>query len=120
MFARPFTEPERDFLQKVAQKLPNDARERLLADLSMAKVVEHGDFLEVELRGYERSDYKGHVNLPFEGALKDVRGEPVTILVNIDQNERLLAVETIWWSSVSGTMLDWSTLEIIAEPPLAC
>ena len=91
----------------------------MLADITVARVTENGDFLEVELRGYERPDYIGHQNLPVEGKLKDVRGEPVSILVNIDQNKRLLAVEIIWWTSDSGTILNWSTLEIIKAAPLA-
>lgn len=86
--------------------------------MSIACVTEEGDFLHVELRGYERPDYGGHQNLPYEGKLQDAHGEPVSILVNIDQNERLLEVETIWWASESGTSLNWSTLEVIATPPL--
>jgi hypothetical protein len=95
MFARTFTNPERQFLKKIAEKLPKDKGERLLADMSGARVIEEGDFLKVNLSGYERPDYVGHRNLPFEGKMQDVRGEPVSILVNIDQNERLLEVETI-------------------------
>ena len=119
MSTRPFTDPERQFLEKIVEKLPRDTGERLLADITVARVTENGDFLEVELRGYERPDYIGHQNLPVEGKLKDVRGEPVSILVNIDQNKRLLAVEIIWWTSDSGTILNWSTLEIIKAAPVA-
>jgi hypothetical protein len=117
MFARTFTNPEREFLEKIAEKLPNDTGERLRADLTVARVIEDGDYLQVELAGYERPDYIGHMNLPFEGKLLDVRGGPVTLLVNIDQNERLLEVEIIWWESESGAPLDWPTLEIIETPP---
>ena len=120
MSTRPFTDPERQFLEQIVEKLPKDTGERLLADMNAAQVTENGDFLEVELTGYERPDYMGHQNLPFEGKLMDVRGEPVSILVNIDQNERLLEVETIWWNSESGTVLNWSTLEIIATPQIKC
>ncbi|MGB5077104.1 MAG: hypothetical protein WBO17_06465 [Sphingorhabdus sp.] len=120
MSTRTFTDPERQFLEQIVEKLPKDTGERLLADMTVAQVTENGDFLEVELRGYERPDYVGHQNLPVEGKLMDVRGEPVSILVNIDQNERLLEIETIWWNSESGTVLNWSTLEIIATPQIKC
>lgn len=116
MIARTFTNPEREFLEKIVEKLPKDAQEYMRADLSVALAIEEGDFLEVDLRGYDRPDYVGHRNLPFEGKLRDVRGGLVSILVNIDQNERLLAVEFIWWDSESNTILDWPTLEIIATP----
>lgn len=106
MLARTFTNPEREFLEKIVEKLPKDAGKRLLADMSIAHVIEDGDFLQVGLSGYERPDYAGHQNLPVEGELQDVRGEPVSILVNIDQNERLLALEVIWWGSESGTDLN--------------
>ncbi len=119
MSTRPFTNPERKFLEKVVEKLPKDTGERLLADMAVARVIENSDFLEVELRGYERPDYAGHQNLPVEGKLLDVRGEPVSVLINIDQNKRLLAVEIIWWASDSGTMLNWSTLEITTAAPVA-
>lgn len=117
MPTRTFTSPEREFLHKIANKLPKDTGERLLADMSVARVIDKGDFLKVELNGYERPAYVGHRNLPFEGKLRDVSGGAVSILVNIDQNERLLEVENIWWDSESGNVLDWSTLEIIATPP---
>lgn len=120
MLTRSFSSSERQFLKEIAKKLPKDAGERLLADMSVAQVFAENDFLKVELRDYERPDYVGHRNLPFEGKLRDVRGGPVSILVNIDQNERLLEVETIWWESESGTVLDWSALEIILVPPLEC
>lgn len=87
--------------------------------MSVAEVTQSGDFLKVDLRGYERPAYVGHRNLPVEGKLQDFLGGPVSILVNIDQNERLLEVETIWWSSESGTGVDWSTLEVILPPPEA-
>ena len=116
MSPRTFNKPEREFLEKIVEKLPKDMGNRLLADMSVARVIEDGDFLQVTLSGYERPDYEGHQNLPFEGKLMDVRGEPVSILVNIDQNERLLEVETIWWNSESGTALNWSTIEIITTP----
>ena len=116
MSPRTFNKPEREFLEKIVEKLPKDMGNRLLADMSVARVIEDGDFLQVTLSSYERPDYAGHQNLPFEGKLLDVRGEPVSILVNIDQNERLLEVETIWWNSESGTALNWSTIEIITTP----
>ena len=116
MIARTFTNLEREFLEKITEKLPKDKGERLRADLSVARVVEDGDFLQVELTGYKRPDYVGHMNLPFEGKLQDVLGGLVSLLVNIDQNQRLLELEIIWWDSESGTILDLSTLEIIATP----
>lgn len=118
MPVRPFTNSERDFLEKIVENLPKEEGERVLADLAVARVVENGDFLEVELGGYVRPDYVGHRNLPVEGRLLDGNGEPVSILVNIDQNKRLLALEFIWWNSDSGTTLNWSTLEIVTATPM--
>ncbi len=104
---------ERQLLEKVAERLPQEAGERLLSDMSVAVVAQAGDFLQVELTDYERPQYTGHSNLSFEGKLNDTTGGPVSILVNVDQNDRLLEIETIWWSSDNGTDLDWHTLEIV-------
>jgi hypothetical protein len=116
MFKRAFTNPEREFLEQIADKLPKNTGQSLRADMSVAQVIDDGDFIKVELSGYERPAYVGHRNLPFEGKLRDVLGGALTILVNFDQNERLLEIEMIWWNSESGTAPDWRTLEIIAAP----
>ena len=42
----------------------------------------------------------------------------MSVLVNMDQNERLLAVEFIRWESLSSIAADWSTLTIVAAPPM--
>jgi hypothetical protein len=56
--------------------------------------------------------------LPFEGEMRAADGGPMTVLVNIDQNKRLLEVEFIYWESVGGLAPDWSTLSIVPKPPL--
>lgn len=111
---RVFSAQEQRFVQLVAERLPEPDRAQLLADLALGVVSEEGDFLAVELRNYERPEYAGHSSLPFEGKLRDLTGEPVSILINTDQNDRLLEIEFIWWASQKGTELDWSTLEIAA------
>ena len=114
---RPFSDDERAFLESVADKLPPRDRERLRHDLQIARVIGDGDFLLVELPGYERPDYKGHRNLPFEGEMRAADGGPMTVLVNMDRNERLLEVEFIYWESAGGLAPDWSTLSIVPKPP---
>jgi hypothetical protein len=98
-------------IKLVAERLTEGAREQLLNDMASVLVREEGDFLRVELPNYERPKYRGHQNLPFEGKLHDLQGEPVSVLLNTE-NDRLVEIEFIWWSSPSGTGLDWSTLEI--------
>jgi hypothetical protein len=36
----------------------------------------------------------------------------MSVLVNVDQNQRLLEVEFIYWESLSSVAADWSTLTI--------
>jgi hypothetical protein len=42
----------------------------------------------------------------------------MTLLVHVDQNERLLEVEFIYWESIGGRAPDWSTLSIVPKPPM--
>lgn len=110
--ARALSKDERKLIDLVAERLDEDTRKALLDDAAEATVTVDGDFLRLELRGYDRPPYVGHSNLPVEGKLRDLHGGAVSALINIDQNGRALEVEFIWWESEGGTALDWSTLEI--------
>ena len=115
--SRSFSLEERAFLEGVAEKLPSESSERFRHDVQMARVRPDGDFLSVHLPGYERPDYRGHRNLPFEGKMRDVEGGAMTVLVNMDQNDRLLSVEFIFWEG-NDVVPDWTTLTIVPEPPM--
>ena len=115
--SRSFSLNEHVFLEGVAEKLTPEIRERFRDDVQMAKVRKDGDFLEVDLPGYERPDYRGHRNLPFEGKMRDLEGGAMSVLVNMDQNYRLLSVEFIFWES-DGVLPDWTTLTVVPEPPM--
>lgn len=115
---RELSEEERAFLEAVAEKLPAEDGERLRSDLRIARVAEDGDFLVVDLPGYRRPDYEGHRNLPFEGKMRAADGGAVSVLVNMDQNDRLLSVEFINWESDSSVPPDWQTLAVVPEPPM--
>lgn len=43
-------------------------------------------------------------------------GGLISALVNMDQNERLLEIEFIYWDDGKGVTPDWSTLSIGSEP----
>jgi hypothetical protein len=113
----PLPEQVRDFLEGVAAKLPAEDADRLRDDIGVALASQDGDFLNVDLPGYQRPTYEGHRNLPYEGKLQALDGGPMSLLVNIDQNERLLAIEFIRWGSPNDVEPDWSTLSIVEEPP---
>ena len=105
-------------LDAIAGKLPPADAESLRHDIRVASVTPEGDFLAVELPEYVRPEYRGHHNLPFEGRMRAVDGGAMTVLVNMDQNDRLLEVEFIRWESLSDVAPDWSTLTIVPKPPL--
>ena len=115
---RPLSADERAFLEGVAAKLSEREAARLRQDFQMAQVTPDGDLLLVDLPGYERADYRGHRNLPFEGKMSAADGGPMSLLVNMDENDRLLALEFIRWESPSDVAPDWSTLAIVPEPPM--
>jgi len=115
--SRLFSVEERAFLEGVAEKLPPESSERFCHDIQMAQVRPDGDFLDVDLPGHQRPDYRGHRNLPFEGKMRDVEGGAMTVIVNMDQNDRLLSVEFIFWED-DGVVPDWTTLTIVPEPPM--
>ena len=113
-----FDGPVFEFLERVAATLPPGDADRLRQDALAARVTPNGDFLEVELPHYQRPDFQGHRNLPFEGEMRDAVGGAMSVLVNMDNNDRLLAVEFIWWENSSAAAPDWSTLKIIQQPPV--
>ena len=49
--------------------------------------------------------------------MRDSDSGEMSVLVNMDQNDRLLAMEFVFWEN-EGVALDWSTLTIVTEPPL--
>lgn len=114
---RPFSNEERAFLECVAAKLPAEAGERLHRDVQIARVTPEGDYLLVDLPDRETPEYRGHRNLPFEGKMRAADGGAMSVLVNMDQ-DRLLAVEFIYWESASSAAPEWSTLTIVPEPPM--
>ena len=116
--SRPFSDEERAFLAGVARKLPAGEGERLLRDVQAARVRPDGALLHVDLPGYERGEYWGHTNLPFEGEMRDSGGGLVSVLVNMDHEGRILSLEVIRWESEDGASLDWSKLEIVPKPPI--
>jgi hypothetical protein len=105
-------------LEAIADKLPQADAESLRHDIRVARVTPDSDFLTVELPGYDRPEYRGHHNLPFEGRMHAADGGAMTVLVNMDENDRLLEVEFIRWESLSNVAPDWSTLTIVPKPPL--
>ena len=116
--SRPFDHNERAFLEGIAVELPAVEGDRLRRDIEAARVTTNGDFLDVELPEYARPEYRGHRNLPFEGEMRDSNGGPMSVLVNMDKNDRLLAVEFIWWENSTTVAPDWSSLKIIPEWPI--
>jgi hypothetical protein len=50
--------------------------------------------------------------------MKAADGGQMSVLVNLDQNDRLLEVEFIRWESLTSAAPDWSTLSIVPEPPV--
>lgn len=115
---RKLSPDEQLFFEKLVSNLSPEVGERLRYDVSIAEVRAQGDFLMIDLFGYDRPQYRGHRSLSHEGMMRDVHGGAVSVLVNVDQNNRLLEVEMIYWEADQPTKLEWSTLAIIAEPPL--
>lgn len=46
--------------------------------------------------------------------MQDVEGGAMSVLVNVDQNHRLLEVEYIFWENYD-VQPDWSSLEVVPE-----
>jgi len=113
-----FQPEERAFLEAIAHKLSGEAGQRLRSDIEIARVKRDSDFLAVDLPGYARPEYRGHHNLPFEGKMRAADGGAMTVLVNMDPNDRLLEVEFIRWESLSSVAPDWTTLTVIPRPPM--
>lgn len=112
-----FTPEERAFLESIAKMLPNDRAARLRTDAEIAHVRRDGDFVSVDVPGYNRPERSVQRDLPFEGRLRSADSGAVSIFVNMDKNDRLLEVEFVWWESLSRE-LDWSTLRIVPEAPI--
>ncbi len=113
---RRFSPQERHFLSDIANKLDPETAHQLRNDILLAWCHQVGDFLNIDLEGYSRPDYRGHSSLPYEGTVRDLDGGLVSLLANLDQNSRILELEFIWWENDSDAGIDWATLSIVSEP----
>lgn len=113
-----FTEEELAFLESVAEMLPEDRADALRRDVEVAVVRRDGDFICVDLPGYERPKHPTQRGLPFEGRMYDADGGAMNLFVNMDSNDRLLELEFVWWENASSVAPDWSTLRIVPEAPM--
>lgn len=112
---RSLSAEERNVITRISEKLGEREREQLLNDMEHASVnpvSEDGSLVEFEISGNEHPPYRGHSLYPVEGKLRDSDGAELCVLLNADENGRLLALEIIRWSTGDLLAPDWGTLEL--------
>jgi len=114
------TRDERGLLLAIADKLNDDSRTKLRADIELVSscvTSDDGSFISFELSNYQRPAYDGHDSFEFQGSLDDSNGVPMTALVNADVNGRLLEIEFLRWGEGGTIVPNWKTLRIVESPP---
>ena len=113
--SRALTGDERDLIVRIAARLPDAERVRLLADIENASVETTNDDESIrvfEISGYTRRAQIGQHPYGVEGSLLDRDGTKVTILLHADENGRLFEMELIRWDEQPLVAPDWRTLEL--------
>jgi hypothetical protein len=112
---RPLTSREKDLLRRMADKLRDQERKQLLADLERAvadPLTSDGSRIRFEIAGYQRPPRQGQHLLGVEGKTHDRDGTELTVLLHADENGRLLELEVIRWGQGDLTDPDWNALSL--------
>jgi hypothetical protein len=99
---RNLSDLERDILSAFSGKLEGDLKIQFLDDLRnlIVKSGKSGDSRVVfEIKGYKRPPYKGQHAFPVEGKMLDKDGVEIMVAVYADENERILELELVKWST---------------------
>lgn len=112
---RPLTKEERQLLDRLVDRLDDETRQRVTADIGAAQaevVCKDGSRLLFHLKGYARPPYKGQRPLPVDASVIDADGEHVSIVLYVDENNRLYELELVKFGDADLIAPNWSTLQI--------
>jgi len=111
---RPPSEPEKNIIRRVAERLSSGESRLLLDDLekseaepvgaSSARIVFH-------ISGYERPPYRGQRSFGVGGDLLDKDGTKLSFDLFADENGHLLELELIRWGEGDLIEPNWSTVK---------
>lgn len=117
---RELTYDETAFISNLAAMLDRPEAERLLTDMRKARaepVLDDGALVIFDLEGYVRPASTGQHTYPVEGTMRDADGEPVTVLLLADPDDRLFQLEFIRWTGGSLVRPNWASLELKVVHP---
>jgi hypothetical protein len=112
---RPLTKDEKELITKFANRLAENERQQLIADMMKATAtldVLDGSRIRFEIKDYLRSEYRGQHPFGIEGRMLDDDDIELTVLLHADENGRLFELEFIRWDSSDLIGPKWETLKI--------
>lgn len=115
---RPLTRFEKSAIRKVAEKLPKDKQEILLADMNNAlaeSILDDASRVMFYISGYERPPYRGQHSFGIEGELYDKDGTKLSFDLYADENNRILEMDIIRWGEGRVIAPDWATLKLYGD-----
>ncbi|WP_146075477.1 DUF6984 family protein [Achromobacter xylosoxidans] len=112
---RQLLQEEWNVIRAVAEKLPIDRKNRLLADLELATAysfLPDNSIIKFNIAGYNRPPRGGQDSFGVEGELLDRDGTRVGLILFADKNDRLLELELIRWGDGDLIGPKWETLKL--------
>jgi hypothetical protein len=112
---RPLTKDEKELITKFVNRLAENERRQLIADMMKATAmlnVPDGSRIRFEIDDYLHPEYRGQHPFGVEGRLLDNDGIELTVLLYADENGRLFELEFIRWDSSDLIGPKWETLKI--------
>lgn len=111
---RAVTPTEHMVVSRMVEKLPDQQRVQLLADLKNATVEPlnaDGSIIRFEIAGYERAPSIGR-HTSVDGVVKDGDGAHLDIILFTDLNGRLYELEIVRFEAGAIVGPDWTTLQL--------
>lgn len=114
MMKRAITPAEHMVVSRMVEKVPDQQRSQLLADLKNATaepVNPDGSIVRFEIAGYERAPSIGR-HTSVDGVAKDGDGAHLNVILFTDLNDRLYELEIVRFEAGPIVGPDWTTLQL--------
>lgn len=113
---RPLTRQERELIDRIAERLDERQRKRLLDDAAVAlaeTINDDGSIIRFHLEGYKRPPYRGQHAVPVEAVVQDADGASISVLLHQDENDRLYELEFVRYDDGDLMAPRWETLKLM-------
>jgi hypothetical protein len=113
---RPLSQVAKDVVRWFGYRLDASEREQLMGDLDNAtsEIVEpDGSAIRFDLNGYTHPPYGGERRLPIDAVVLDADGCALSVVLSLDENDRLYELRLIRYEHGDVIDPDWTTLRLL-------